>query len=170
TGTTISISNGLTINTGSGNSGGIISSFGFTPPVIVEGYITSQSGGAESGGIAQQNGNSPTSPGYDFNEWGGSIGEGSLQNGMSGTQNINLQIEVPGVDGEAWVSSSLQYYYKDYNQFSASSSDLSLPSTIYISAGVYCCSSSNTITFQWLRTRAYPPNGVMPSVSFGSVS
>ena len=168
TGTTISISNGLTINTGSGNSGGIISSFGFTPPVIVEGYITSQSGGAESGGIAQQNGNSPTSPGYDFNEWGGSIGEGSLQNGMSGTQNINLQIEVPGVDGEAWVSSSLQYYYKDYNQFSASSSDLSLPSTIYISAGVYCCSSSNTITFQWLRTRAYPPNGVMPSVTVGS--
>ena len=32
-------------------------------------------------------------------------------------------------------------------------------------------SSGNTVTFnvQWVRVRAYPPNGVMPSVTFGSV-
>jgi hypothetical protein len=28
----------------------------------------------------------------------------------------------------------------------------------------------STLNIQWLRTRSYPPNGVMPSVSFGSVS
>ena len=33
-------------------------------------------------------------------------------------------------------------------------------------------SSGNTVTFnvQWVRVRAYPPNGVMPSVTFGSIS
>jgi hypothetical protein len=29
---------------------------------------------------------------------------------------------------------------------------------------------STPILIYWLRTRAYPPNGVMPSVTFGSVS
>lgn len=169
-GTTLTVDNSLTVSTGSGSAGGIVGISGFTPPVISEAYITSQSGGAESGGIAQQIGNVATSGGYDFNGWGGSVGSGSLENGMSGTQNINLQVLVPGIDGQAWTSSSTQYYYKNYGVSAASSTDYALPSTIYISAGVYCCSGSNLLTIQWLRVRAYPPNGVMPSVTFGTLT
>ena len=169
-GASITVNNGITFSTGSANNVGIIWGTGYTPPVISEAYITSQSGGAESGGIAQQNGNLASSDGYDFNEWSGSIGEGSMSGGMSGTQNINLQIVVPGVNGQTWTSSSAQYYYKNYESFNASSGDLALPSSVFISTGVYASSTSNTMTVQWMRVRAYPPNDVMPSINIGQVS
>ncbi|MGC8586633.1 MAG: hypothetical protein ACP5K5_03790 [Candidatus Micrarchaeia archaeon] len=169
-GATITVNNKLTVNTGSGPWGGVVSSSNYTAPVISEAYIVSQSGGALSGGIAQQTGPLASSPGYDFNGWSGSIGEGSLSGGMSATQNINLQVAVPGVNGQAWTAQNAQQYYKGYSTSYASSTDLSLPSSVYISAGVYCCSSGDTITYYWLRVRAYPPNGVMPSVSFGSIN
>jgi hypothetical protein len=57
--------------------------------------------------------------------------------------------------------------YLNYNQISSSSS--LTPVTIsYLLVG----SGVNGLTqhVQWIRTRAYPPNGVMPSVSFGSVA
>ena len=168
-GSTVSVSNGLYVNTGSGAWAGVVSTSNFSTPIISEAYILSQSGGALSGGIAQQIGPLPTAPSYDFNGWSGSIGEGSLQNGMGGTQNINLQIIVPGVNGQAWSSDNSQTYYKDYVPYSASSSDISLPSKVFISVGVYCCSGSDAIEYYWLRTRAYPPNGIMPSVSFGAI-
>ena len=41
---------------------------------------------------------------------------------------------------------------------------------IVVGAGGDSLSSELEFSFNWLRTRAYPPNGVMPSVSFGSVS
>ncbi len=168
-GATVSVSNGLSINTGSGNAAGIISNSGYAPPVISEADVTSQSGGALSGGIAQQTGNAAFSSGYDFNEWSGSIGEGSLSGGMSSTQNINLQTVVPGIDGQIWISSSAQQYYTNYAPHSASA-DLALPSTVYISAGVYCCSSSDAMDIQWFRVRAYPPDGVMPLVAIGGLT
>ena len=40
-------------------------------------------------------------------------------------------------------------------------------------SAAYCgstCATANPINVMWFYMRAYPPNGVMPSVSFGSVS
>ncbi|MGC8687498.1 MAG: hypothetical protein ACP5RM_02240 [Candidatus Micrarchaeia archaeon] len=168
-GAAISVNKGLTINTGTASWAGVITTSNFTPPVIFDAYVASQSGGALSGGIAEQAGSLPSSPGYDFNGWSGSIGEGTMQNGMSGTQNINLQIAAPGVDSQTWLSSSSQIYYKNYVAYPATSTDINMPSTVYLSAGVYCCSGGDTITFYWIRARDYPPNGVMPSYSLGSL-
>ncbi|MEM0147280.1 MAG: hypothetical protein QXF85_02390, partial [Candidatus Micrarchaeaceae archaeon] len=40
----------------------------------------------------------------------------------------------------------------------------------YIGFYTYSTTTGNSQFIQYVRTRAYPPNGVMPSVSFGSVS
>ncbi len=52
----------------------------------------------------------------------------------------------------------------------ATSVDNSFSSPQYISFNGYGSSGAGNGFIQWLRTRTYPPNGVMPSVSFGSVS
>ena len=120
-------------------------------------------------GIALQTGNSATSSMYGFNYWGGSVNSGSMQDSFNGVQNPNLQIST-GIMGGTWLSSSSQIWYKNYVATPGTQTALSLPSTIYPSIGIYSDSASTSITFQWIRTRAYPPNGVMPSVTFSSVS
>ncbi len=52
----------------------------------------------------------------------------------------------------------------------ATSVDNSFSSPQYISFNGYGTSGAGNGFIQWLRTRAYPPNGAMPSVTFGSVS
>ena len=54
-------------------------------------------------------------------------------------------------------------------QIATSTSD-TFSSPQYISFNGYGVSGAGEGFIQWIRTRAYPPNGVMPSVSFGSVS
>ena len=39
----------------------------------------------------------------------------------------------------------------------------------YLVIGLFYNVGDGTVNMQWLRTRAYPPSGVMPSVTFGSV-
>jgi len=167
-GTTITQNNEITITTNSLSSyGGLILTNGFTGTQIFEGDVPAVSGVAA--GLALQTGNSASSNSIDFNYWGGSVAIGSMSGGMNGNNNPNLQIST-GIMGGAWFSSSSQVWYKNYVATSGSQTAYALPSTVYSSIGIYCCSPSTSITFQWLRTRAYPPNGVMPSVSFGAVT
>jgi hypothetical protein len=57
-------------------------------------------------------------------------------------------------------------YYVDYSAPTTSSS---------VSVGTSCFGAVNALTIQdghtviWIRTRAYPPNGIMPAANFGSV-
>ena len=70
-----------------------------------------------------------------------------------------------GIEGLAWVGNSQEVWYNNYNTYTTYSNAAgNLPSTINPSFGIYQHSPSTSITFQWLRTRAYPPNGVMPTV------
>jgi hypothetical protein len=166
-GTTISQNNGITISTDSSATyGGLILTNGYTGIQIFEGYITAVSGVAA--GLALQTGNLAGSGGIDFNYWSGSVATGSMSGGMTNSNNPNLQVST-GIDGGAWISSSSQVWYKNYVATSGSQTAYALPSIIYPSIGIYYSSSSTSITYQWVRTRAYPPNGVMPSVNFGLV-
>jgi hypothetical protein len=61
-------------------------------------------------------------------------------------------------------SSSGMSVSNNYVQYASTST--ALPSTYYIVAEEI---DGGTAKLQWLRTRAYPPNGVMPTPSFGSV-
>lgn len=167
-GTTITQDNGVTITTSSSSSyGGLILSKGFTGIQIFEGHITSVSGVAA--GLALQNGNTSSSGGIDFNYWGGSVATGTMSGGMTNNNNPNLQVST-GIMGGAWTGSSSQVWYKNYQSYSGTQNAYSLPSTVYPSIGIYQSSPSTSISFQWVRTRAYPPNGVMPAVSIGSPS
>ena len=169
-GTTITQSNGITISTDSSATyGGLILTKGFSnsPIQIFGGDVKAVSGVAA--GFAIQNGNSASSGGYDFNYWGGSVAYGSMSGGMTGNKNPDLQISTGIMEG-AWISSSSQVWYKNYVSTAGSQTAESLPSNniLYPSIGIYYSSSSTSITYQWVRTRAYPPNGIMPYVTFAS--
>jgi len=87
--------------------------------------------------------------------------------------------------GAEWIWKNLNYNYQytAIDNFTQTSSginvnfdgtSLSAPATIYTSGyiGFYMSSdtpNSNIATVHWLRIRAYPPSGVMPTVSFGPV-
>ncbi|MEM3827152.1 MAG: hypothetical protein QXR58_00945, partial [Candidatus Micrarchaeaceae archaeon] len=67
--------------------------------------------------------------------------------------------------GFTWIATGEETSYFDYSSLSATDTTYSLPSSYYVFAG-----SNTGVYWYWVRTRAYPPNGVMPSVSFGSVA
>jgi hypothetical protein len=152
---------------------GVIINTPIGSPQILEGDVTSWGGGA--GGLAEQASNACDTEMYIYNGWSGGY-EGyspSTSQGIcAGFTSLSTSFVLSaGIDGLAWLSSSSEIWYHNYNSYSTTSSAAgSLPSSIYPSIGIYEYSSSTSITFQWLRTRAYPPNGVMPSVAFGSVA
>ncbi len=61
--------------------------------------------------------------------------------------------------------------YVNYKQiYSTTSATSASPTYFVIQSSNNGGTLSSPITIEWFRLRAYPPNGVMPSVSFGSVS
>jgi hypothetical protein len=65
------------------------------------------------------------------------------------------------------VGGTTSNYYDEFN-YNNITLGRSLPSAVYLFP--IDIDSGATQYTQWARTRAYPPNGVMPSVTFGSVS
>ena len=136
--------------------------------MIFDSYVTAVSGVAAGSMI--QNGNLGSSSGYGFNYWGGSATVGSMDGGFGGPYDIpNLQITT-GIMGQAWIATGSEAYYKNYAVWTSSDSSLTWPSTQYVSIGMYDYSPGSSITYQWIRTRAYPPGGVMPHISSSTFS
>ena len=70
--------------------------------------------------------------------------------------------------GIAWLATGNEQFISNDGTPSSSSTDSSLTlANAYLTYGTGL--AQNTGTSYWLRTRAYPPNGVMPSVTFGAV-
>ena len=69
--------------------------------------------------------------------------------------------------GIYWPSTSSASFYNNYALLGTATG--SLPTTALPIEGQMQCAAGQAITgpFYWLRIRAYPPSGVMPSVSFG---
>ncbi len=168
-GMTISQTDGLTLTTASpASEGGLIWSTGFSAPMIFDSYVTAVSGVVAGSMI--QNGNLGSSSGYGFSYWGGSAAIGSMDGGFPGPYDIpNLQITT-GIMGQAWIATGSEAYYKNYAVWTSSDSSLTWPSTQYVSIGIYFSSPDSSITYQWIRTRTYPPGGVMPTTSLGAIS
>ena len=83
-----------------------------------------------------------------------------------GTSMTNPPTGILGI----YYTGSTNYWYEGYTQFTSSSTDTPTGS-VYASLGLWAQSSATfSIATSWIRVRAYPPNDVMPSVSFGSVS
>ncbi len=79
--------------------------------------------------------------------------------------------------GVTYTGGTNYWTWHNYQQFTSSSSGAQSSGGMYVGLGYESYEYPNGVlttainfTFQWVRVRAYPPNGVMPSVSFGSVS
>ena len=123
-------------------------------------------------------------------EAGAEIGIGSVNNyvyaiGMSGTEADGIGLTTSSGLVYGWVatggfqSANTKYVMSGYyvsgglnllsNYISILTSTDSISGTTSVVISGYA-SGDLTSYIQWLRIRAYPPNGVMPTVNFGSVS
>ncbi|MGC8580682.1 MAG: hypothetical protein ACP5MB_11615, partial [bacterium] len=103
------------------------------------------------------------------------VNVGSSQTGLG---SFGSTTSMPQVFGVGWISTGNEFEYTYQSnplspaKVSSTNTGVSIASNLYIYVGQGQSGSTQqggTWTVYWLRTRAYPPNGVMPSVSFGSV-
>ena len=105
-------------------------------------------------------GTNAASPAY----FGTGGSDGSAIAVTDSSQNINY----PFIGSIYWTSSSSVTGWYNYGNQNTDTTDVPTIGNAYAIIGYI--SSGGSITYYWARIRAYPPNGVMPSVSFGSVS
>lgn len=166
-GPTITQNNGLTICCAA--VGGLTWATGFAPPIIFDADVTAVTGPYP--GLFLQNGSSSTSGGYTLDDDAGgctcSVGVGSITIGVSPVAPA-IQL-APGIMGGAWTATGSQTWYENYVAYAGTSTTYALPSAEYVSYALVAASlSTASISLQWARVHAYPPNGVMPTASYGS--
>ena len=89
-------------------------------------------------------------------------------NGGAYVYENGASISYPAIFGITWRSYQNATEYTNYGSvLPALTTDAPAYGNTYIGLGAW---SSGIITFNWLRTRAYPPAGIMPSDSFGSIT
>jgi len=155
---TVSVNNGITINSINSGNASVVSNIQINSTTVVDEYITAQytyNGQA----MCSVSSSSTTSFSYQPNSVGfqnGSLLE--IENNNGGTPSVvaSTNVNVPVV-----VSVVNNTLYANYNQVAQISGQ--------ILANGYLALSTNTgnnanFTVQWLRTRAYPPNGIMPAL------
>jgi len=173
-GGTCTVNNGVSIsgNSNSCTATGMQSSSTYSAPIALDWY-----GG---GGSSATNGGAYISFGFaDTSNWASGIcgtPMGALQagntasylnveRGSTTTQTNYASNPVQKAVYTILASTSAVTSYMNYiNSYTATAS-----SPITDNIGFFLQVNSGTETLTWLRTRAYPPNGVMPSVSFSSV-
>ncbi|MCL5009659.1 MAG: DUF2341 domain-containing protein, partial [Candidatus Parvarchaeota archaeon] len=168
-GVTVSADNGLTVTTGN-NGYGYVYDTELSSPYIIEAYgeVTAYTSVAPAGGgYGIGTVTSTTSTwNYAVALWSvsGSPSEMAYQSSGSWTEVSDSWLENTFYTFNMQISSSGTIFQINYgNPFSESSA--STPSSAY-----FMLSMGGTGVYQWARVRAYPPSGVMPSVTFGSVS
>jgi len=112
------------------------------------------------------NGDSASSNGYFVYSSDGApgYGYGNYSTGIY-PQNVGTpNFYPPVIASESWLSNSVEFYAFNYSATTISLTQYSLPSSVYYGFGSVYISHNATITVQWTRIRAYPPNGVMPSI------
>ena len=189
----VAFNNGVTIKGGTsatGGENGIATSYSFSAPIVVDYYGTqSTSPGGDSWGwnavgfsnyLSGSDGFPSYGGTYTFIDFEGSFSTpnaypitnqgGTITGGTLSTPSSNLFPE------SVWThiyTSSVYYTYQNYvnstGYITGASNTASLPFEIEVgnNEASYCPSG---MTVYWLRTRAYPPNGVMPKVVLGSLS
>jgi len=141
----------------------MITLYGFNPTsTIVDFYITYANNGLPA--ISMTVGNSAFSGGY-FALWSGTIRSDYYGNYFAGIWGPGgYKWSYPAIVSESWQSSNLQIYGSNYTYTTKSYTIFSLPSLVYYGFGCVDPSYDGTITVQWARVRAYPPNGIMPRI------
>ena len=183
-GLTYAVNNGLTFIASTSNSGIILPSALTYSPTILESYIStvpvdntdpilgyettapsSTCSGAGSTGYYSCNSfslrNDPGSDAFMFFS--------TVNNAQSAIGNSHGSYN-KGIYSLAWPFAGTESASFNYTQIITESSTSLSYGASYLSLSAYLAANAGSITYQWARTRAYPPNGAMPTVTFGSVS
>jgi hypothetical protein len=173
TGATLSVDNGLTVTTTSDSGYALVMSPFETEPQVAEAYI--ESPGAPVLGVATTQNLDGTYvlpyAGYAFGWYGGYEYTGYVPPaGNAEILNTYQETTFPqGIWQVTWYATASQYYVDGAgNAYPGSNSGASIANY-----GIFIGMTSavaGTSIFDWARMRAFPPNNVMPSVSFGSKS
>ncbi|MCL4376387.1 hypothetical protein M1558_02760 [Candidatus Parvarchaeota archaeon] len=190
----VSVNNGVTIKGGTtseGGENGIYTSSSFTAPIIVDYYGTQTTSfqgdvwGWSEPGFSNYTGSSDASPNiagtYTLIDFEGSPGgvnvssQASPSNSQGGTKNQgtlpNENSEYPASVWTQIYTNTTYYTYQNYvnntGYITGASNNASLPFEIEVGNNE-ASYAPNGMTVYWLRTRAYPPNGVMPTVEFNA--
>jgi len=160
----VSVNNGITVSSNNlVNNASVVSNIQINSTTVVDEYITAQN--TNNGqDMCLVSSSSSTSFSYQANSVGfqnGSLLE--IENNPSGTPSVVASTNVNAPVAVSVINNTL---YANYNQVAQISGQ--------ILANGYLALSANTgynasFTVQWLRTRAYPPNGVMPALQAPTV-
>jgi len=97
----------------------------------------------------------------------GVSGNDTLYNNGGTVTTVNISSTGTQIFG-IWNDGTTVTWYYEGNQYTDTSA---IAETDYLALGwVVDATSYNFPTIYWVRTRAYPPNGVMPGITFGSIS
>ncbi len=167
-GVTVSVDNGLTVTTTSTSAYGFVMSPLQTYPLVAETYTSS--GDSILGVATSQSVNGFIAPysGYSI-DWSAGDDYITYQAPTSDTSLDEItQATFPaGIWQVTWSATATQYFVDGVgNTYSGTHNGVAIANY-----GMYIGQSNGVVAssvFYWARMRAYPPNNVMPSVSFGT--
>jgi len=154
------IDNGVTLN------GADINSTSAYSPQILDAYVVSTSGNAKGEAIEYFTNSENNAFNTNQPYWG----HGNIGSTVNGNTNVNANppdFTGPYIQSLGWNGSTL-YWWANYTNEYTEGTSLSSSSQYYLQIAAW--PSGAPAVIQWVRTRAYPPNGVMPSVSFVGLS
>jgi len=183
-GDTYTVNNGITFNNaGNGYYVSIGTNSAVSPSGMLEMNIVSGSSARPTIELAttdtQIRGGQPiymyeNGYGQSFGMYSGNMQFEILTTKYNAMNNGGPTYNSPLIEGIGWVATGSQileiipnYNYTNIRTVSETNSSVSLSTPLYIMIGQAASgNNANTgnLTVQWLRTRAYPPNGVMPTV------
>ena len=178
---TITVNNGITVTGNSNSAGGIYLTTKYSFPAILEAYsgsnwvyagfmfindINGAPYSSVSGWFSTGNSSGQGYNGVVADPWGSASGGNAFISPLNGVGNYL------GTSVASMILNNIVSIYSsgttvgqliNYGNTNSQSYSVSLPSTTY-NIEIYS-SASNSISLHWIRYRAYPPNGVMPTVS-----
>jgi len=159
---TVTVNNGLTLSGGT-NWWGLENSYQAPMPSILEFYgeNTESSGSGIGPGIGTYNGAGYLMryPAWCIQNTVNGVPTNLLACSSNGTANYNVWYLTSGVYNSGSLSLMVNYTTVASYSLTVSSSNLELITF-----------ENSTSVFQYARVRAYPPNGVMPAISAGSLA
>jgi hypothetical protein len=171
-GGSVTVNNGVTLSTGSAETD-VYSSTTLTTPAIVEALVTSDSN-SDAAVFFSENDITST-PSFGANIYNGYVGGYALGTRQSLWREINATyIELaygssavyPAVLSLIWGGTgNIKSTYNYGSALTSTDTSFSVGSGWIVGLTSYNHGTSPYVQYQWLRTRSYPPNGVMPATA-----
>jgi hypothetical protein len=118
--------------------------------------------------------------GQSYGMYSGDMQFEILTNSYSEAPNSKTVYIAPIIEGIAWTATGSQLLeivpnsnYNNMETIPQTNTAVSLSTSLYVMLGQALSGTpgdTSGYTADWLRTRAYPPDGVIPSVTFGSIA